>query len=273
MAEQVQATAITITPNEQPLVEFKEFDAAGKIQVYKVPLPVTQDFNQWTLMQQVMMLKQGIWEKLSIYDIIWGLHYAKSRGADVTQGDLFPTGKGRFGESNGFRRKLALRTGNVIGIETSFKELDDDLPAAAAKCIRKKDLECTATIYVKDWPKPIVKRQRLSRWYNEKNPNWVSNPENMLEESTVGHACRWVPGVDSGSEEEAPPIMIDASVPSAAGVAAQLRGNVTPILDGDNLEPQLKASIKMVEEKKAQLDKQFDNPADTQTASASGVKA
>jgi hypothetical protein len=248
MAEQVQSTALAIT-DEQPIVTFKEFDAAGKIQEYKVALPSNGDFNQWTLMQQVMMLKQGIWEKLSIYDIIWGLHYAKSRGADVTQGDLFPTGKGRFGESNGFRRKQALRSGNVIGIETSFKELSDDLPASMAKCIRKKDLECTATIYVKDWTKPIVKTQKLSRWYNDKNPNWVTNPENMLEESTVGHACRYVPGVNSSSDEEAPPPP-EVTV-NTKGVAAELRSQpVATINDPDNLEPTLKASLKVIEARK-----------------------
>lgn len=235
-------TALTITDK----FIIKDFDANGKIVQYEAPIPTVSTFEEWSLMTQVAMLKNGMWEKLPVTDIIWGLCYAQRRGADVTQGDIFPTGKGRFGESNAFRRKMALRTGNVLSISVELKELPEDLPQSCAKCVRKKDLECIATVEVKGWSKPIIKRQKLSRWFNEKNPNWVSNPENMLEESTVGHACRWVPGVDDSAAEEAPPDTVP--VVETKGLAQQLRQGSNGVVGiQDDLVPVLEASIAQVQ--------------------------
>lgn len=185
-------------------ITIKDFDAAGKITELSCPLPDDARFESWTMMQQIVMLKRGVWNASSVPDIIWGLAYAKQIGADVMQGELFPTGQGRWGTSNKYKIKKALATGNIIGIESVSKELTEPGPAG---CIAAHDIECTVTITVKGWQKPLVRKARLSRWYKKGNPNWVGNPEHMLELNTVAHACEYIPGATGATEEdEAPPL-------------------------------------------------------------------
>jgi hypothetical protein len=74
-------------------------------------------------------------------------------------------------------------------------------------CIAKSDIECTVTIKVKGWDQPLVRTARLSRWYKKGNPNWVGNPEHMLELNTIAHAVEYIPGATGATEEdEAPPL-------------------------------------------------------------------
>lgn len=217
MAELESNEAIIHTPPLSPetkslvgmegaeLVTVKDYDAAGRASEITIPLPKTSDFNTWTLMQQAVMLKRGVWKAASVADIVWGLAYARQIGADVVKGDLFPTGEGRWGTSNKYKIRQAIASGNVAGIEVAMKDLTD--PVNLPGCVRNKDLECTVTIHVKGWDKPITRVARLSRWYKATNPNWKGNPEHMLELNTVAHACEYVPGANLGAteEDEAPP--------------------------------------------------------------------
>ena len=186
-------------------ITVKDFDAAGKATELSCPLPEDARFESWSMMQQIVMLKRGVWATSTVPDIIWGLAYAQKIGADVMQGELFPTGQGRWGTSNKYKIKKALATGNIIGIDTQLKELTGE--KAPDGCIAKCDIQCTVTITVKGWDKPLVRTARLSRWYKKGNPNWVGNPEHMLELNTVAHACEYVPGATGATEEdEAPPL-------------------------------------------------------------------
>ena len=185
-------------------ITVKDFDAAGKVTELSCPLPEDARFETWSMMQQLVMLKRGVWKDSTVPDIVWGLAYAQRLGADVMQGELFPTGQGRWGTSNKYKIKKALATGNILGIDTQIKELDSPAPPG---CIASKDFECTVTITVKGWEKPLVRKARLSRWYKKGNPNWVGNPEHMLELNTTAHACEYVPGATGATEEdEAPPL-------------------------------------------------------------------
>jgi len=185
-------------------VSVKEYDAAGKMTELLCELPATPEFAKWSLMQQVVMLKRGTWQALSVPEIIWGLTYANRIGADVVMGDLYPTGNGRWGTSNKYKIKQALATGRITSIETSI--VDTKLAIDLPKCIQKTDLECTATIGVKGFDKPIVRKARLSRWFKVQNPNWVGNPEHMLELNTVAHACEYVvPGPTEADEQPPAP--------------------------------------------------------------------
>jgi hypothetical protein len=211
MPEPLNSNAIVPTAEGELMISVKEFDAGGRTKELTALMPSSGAFAKWTVMQQVVMLKKGQWKASSISDIVWGLAYADALGADVMKGDLFPTGEGRWGTSNKFKIRKALDTGNVVGIETTIKELDT--PFAIEKAGIKRDLECTATIYVKGWEKPIIRRAKLSRWYKPTNPNWQGNPEHMLELNTVAHACEYVPGaVQATEDDEAPPLVIDGAV-------------------------------------------------------------
>lgn len=203
MAEQLTGTELATT-GEGYKITVKDFGSDGKKTELSFPLPNTRDFALWSIEQQVGMLKRGPWAQLGIPDILWGLAYAHNIGADAMKGDIFPTGSGRWGTSNKYKIKMALATGNIAGIDTEIKELDNAI--ALEKCVQKKDLECTVTIHVKGWERPIVRKARLSRWYKASNPNWQGNPEHMLELNTIAHACEYVPGAAGITEDdEAPP--------------------------------------------------------------------
>jgi len=195
-----QESSTALAPiNGEYMVKVREFDAAGKALELSSNLPTSSEFSTWSVMQQVVMLKKGPWNSQSVPDIVWGLAYARSIGADVMKGDLFPTGGGRWGTSNKFKIRMALATGNITGIQTSFKELPETFNG-------KKDIECTVTISVKGWDTPIKRTAKLSRWFKASNPNWVGNPEHMLELNTVAHACEYVPGaVQVTEDDERPP--------------------------------------------------------------------
>lgn len=208
MAEQANSTAL-IPVEGQYQLEAKEFDAAGKATLLKVTVPDTGDFSKWSLMQRAVMLKKGPWQASSVYEILFGILYAENLGLDVMRGDVFPTGNGRLGIANKAKIKMALDTGNVAGIQVSFRDTGSLISVAGLTA--KTDLECTATIHVRGWKVPIVKKGLLSKWFKAKNPNWVGNFEHMLELNTVAHACEYVPGAAcvTGDDEQPPPFALD----------------------------------------------------------------
>jgi hypothetical protein len=185
------------------MVTIKDFDAAGKSTSLSCPLPTDIAFDKWTTLQKMVMLKRGMWKACSIPDILWGVSYAHDIGADPMRGELFPTGDGRWGTSNKYKIKQALRTGKIKGISVDIRDTGEkvDLPG----CVQKTDLECTVTVDVDGWAKPIIRKSRLSRWYKSGNPNWKGNPEHMLELNTVAHALEYVEPVAT-EDDEAPPL-------------------------------------------------------------------
>jgi hypothetical protein len=214
MAEQSNAQAIvpsTVIEGEY-MVEVKEFDPAGKVTALSVHIPSSSVFDEWSMMQKVVMLKKGAWRAQPVNEIVFAVAYAKALGLDIMQGDVFPTGNGRIGTSNKAKIKTALATHNIEGIQTEIAVLPDAFDASG--CVQKKDLECTVTIHVKGWKVPIVRKARLSRWYKGTNPNWKENPEHMLTLNTVAHACELVaPGGTEG--DEAPPIAPSTEITTA----------------------------------------------------------
>jgi hypothetical protein len=202
MAEQGNTTALVPIEGEY-VMTVNEFDQAGKKTELKAVMPTSPDFKQWSIMQQVVMLKKGPWKLAPVQEIVFAIAYANSLGLDIMTGDVFSTGDGRIGTSNKAKIKLALATGNIVGIETEIRDTGEQLNLAG--CVQKTDLECTATIHIKGWTKPIVRKSRLSRWYKPKNPNWVGNPEHMLQLNTVAHAMEYVNPTATESDE-APPV-------------------------------------------------------------------
>lgn len=208
----------------------KTYDAAGRATELTAPMPESPDFGTWTLMQQIVMLKRGMWKTCEPTDILWGLAYARKIDADPMKGELFPTGDGRWGTSNKFKIKKALESGRIEGISVDMKVLDDPGPVG---CASPKDLECTVTIHVKGWKTPLKRVARLSRWFKKNNPNWVGNPEHMLELNTVAHACEYIaPG--GVEDDEAPPLA--QANPGSDFVQRQRN-------EGEDLSPVLEKSI------------------------------
>lgn len=215
------------TPAGQGLTfTIQEFDAAGNKQTMTIPMPNSVQFAKWTIEQQVGMLKRGPWSKITIGDIFFGLAYANKIGADVFLGELFPTGEGRFGTSNKFKIKQGFKTGRIESFEVDIRDTKE--PIDLVGCIQKTDLECTVTLEVKGLKKPIIRRARLSRWFNVKNPNWLGKPEHMLELNTFAHACEYIPG-DNGllpsiatEEDEAPPMIEMPERPEPVMVTRQI---------------------------------------------------
>lgn len=183
------------------LVRVREYDAAG--QADNFALAITTDHPVWGehLMNACVLKQSEQWRATPLMVVAWASRYAKESGLDIFAGDVYMV-QGRVSTSNKAKIKKALASGLVKGIQTEMKELAE---AAPQGCKCAKDLECTATITVQGWDKPIVRKAKLSRWFKSRNPNWVDNPEHMLELNTVAHACEFVaPG---GTEsDEVPPL-------------------------------------------------------------------
>jgi hypothetical protein len=192
-----------LTDASKMTFEVREFKQDGSSEVLTIPMPDSPDFAKWTMLQQVGMLKRGMWKTVSIADIFWGLSYAHYIGANVMLGELFPTGDGRWGTSNKYKIKQALATGKIKGFTIDI--VDTKRAVELAGCVQKTDLECTVTLEVEGFNKPIVRKSLLSRWWNKSNPNWSGRPEHMLELNTFAHACEYVmPGATES--DEAPPL-------------------------------------------------------------------
>lgn len=219
MPEQSTKSTALVPLTGEYEVTVKDFLPSGQKYELSFPLPDSRDFLSWSVKQQIGMLKRGPWSSVAIPDILWGLAYAHRIDADAMKGEIFPTGQGRWGTSNKYKIRKAMETGNIVGIETEIKELPD--PVTLKGCVAKKDLECTVTIHIKGWAKPIVRKARLSRWYKESNPNWQGNPEHMLELNTVAHACEYVPGTAAllTEEDEAPAPSAEADAAVAKAIA------------------------------------------------------
>lgn len=199
----------------------KTFNADGSVETLSIPMPGTASFDEWSFVQKVGMLKKGVWNKCSLDEIVFGLAYAKHIGAEVLEGELFPTGNGRWGTSNKYKLKKAFATGRVKGYETTITETGDPLPEAIIKAgtVLKNDIICTVVAEVEGLNKPLKRSQRYSRWFNANNPNWGSKPEHMLELNTLAHALEFLtPGetdeADGGVTIEALPS--GAKIPSVA---------------------------------------------------------
>ena len=208
MAEIVKAAPQDLSTT---VLTIKEFDELGRTTEYSVPMPTSGNFNEWSIVQQIGMLKMGTWKKVPIHQIMFAIAYANRYALDIMQGDVYSTGEGRIGISNKAKIKLALATGNVKGIKTAIR--DTGAPISLTGCAQKTDLECTATITVKGWDEPIVLTQRLSEWFMERNPNWVGRPAHMLTLNTVAHACEFINPGETG-DDEAPPLAIAAPATS-----------------------------------------------------------
>lgn len=196
----------------------REFDAQGNVLLYEFPMPNTADFALWTVEQQAGMLKRGVWNKLTMPDIMWGMMYAHHIDADIVKGEIFPTGEGRWGTSNKYKIRKAMETGKIKGFTSDIADTGKPLQCIGGeKCVQKTDLECTVTLDVEGLNKPIVRKAKLSRWFKGNNPNWVTNPEHMLELNTLAHACEYVTGGTTG-EDEAPPV--GTSMITAGGAIA-----------------------------------------------------
>jgi hypothetical protein len=180
------------------LVRVKEYDAAG--QPDNFALAITTDHPVWGehLMNACVLKQAEQWRQTPLMVVAWASRYAKENGLDIFAGDVYMV-QGRVSTSNKAKIKKALASGLIKGIETTITKLSDP-PPQGCTCV-PNDLECTATITVAGWEKPIIRKARLSRWFKRSNPNWVSNPEHMLELNTVAHACEFVaPGGTEADE-------------------------------------------------------------------------
>ncbi len=178
----------------------REFSPTGEAMEIAAEFPTEIDFEKWSVMQQVVMLKKGTWKNASVAEILFGLAYAKKMGLDVMQGDVYSVGDGRIATSNKAKIKMAFATKRIKGFTTDIKELKDN-PINLPGCAQKFDLECTVVLDVEGLNKPIIRKAKLSAWYNSKNPNWTGRPDHMLELNTMAHACEYVHPTETGPDE------------------------------------------------------------------------
>lgn len=229
------ALASSVRPNLSAYqMSVRILDAKGAGSDYLVPIPEAGEFAKWTFHQQIAMLKSGTWSKYPVEMIMFAIAYAHSKGLDINDGDVYAVGEGRLAISNKAKIKLALKTGHIKSFKATFRELADE--PAPEECVLDYDIECTVAIET-DNLGTITKTQKLTEWFNAKNPNWCNRPYHMLEMNTFAHACDYINPTDS-SDEFSPteaPIPISATIQSTS-----------------DLVPRLEASIKAVQERKAE---------------------
>ena len=202
-------------------LNIKEYDAAGRATDFAIA--ISMDDPKWgPRLQMAAILKQStIWRGETFPTIIFAVMYAENLGLDIVAGDVYPL-QGRIATTNKAKIKRALASGQIEGIEQSTVELPSTFVTKAGP---KPDMECTVTIHIKGWKKPIVRKAKLSRWYKEVNPNWRDNPEHMLELNTTAHACEYVtPGGTEGDELPGPlPLPLGGLGTPDADITAKLR--------------------------------------------------
>ena len=195
--------------NELPIV-VRVLAADGRATEYLAPMPTSPYFDEWSFLQQIAMLQNGTFNKVSVPMTAFAIAYAKSKGLDIMEGDVYATSEGRLAISNKAKIKLALRTGLITDYECVLSKTED--PIELPNCSQKTDLICTVTIEVKGFKRPLRRSQRLSEWYMPKNPNWQGRPSHMLELSTFAHLCDLV---NPTVEDTAPPEALPALEPSS----------------------------------------------------------
>ena len=224
MAEIIDTTntenGLTHTPKpllEDMLIPVKQLDKLGRAVEYFVPMPSSPLYKDWSFFQKIAMLKAGPMEKISIPMIAIALMQAEDHNLNVFEGDVYSTGEGRLAYSNKAKIKMALRTGRITGYTCEMK----DAPPVESYPF-DHDIECTITLNVKGFDKPIVKTQRASEWYMERNPNWNTRPTYMLELNTFAHACEMVNPTDSTDE-------FGDTVEPNDDLSAKLRASITAV--------------------------------------------
>lgn len=206
-----ESTALAPTRKLDELnLKVKELDALGRAEEYIVGLPTSPNFAEWSFLQQIAMLKTGAWKSIPVPQVAFAIAYANRLGLDIMQGDVYSTGEGRIATSNKAKIKLAMQTGKIVGINSVVTETER--PFSADGCAVKKDLECTVTVSVKGWERPLTLTQRLSEWYVGRNPNWKSRPEHMLKLNTLAHACEYINPTETGDDEYLPAPMTQGTV-------------------------------------------------------------
>lgn len=204
MAEPIKGELVPSSPTlmlSDYMLPIKVLNERGIADRYMVPLPTSSNFNEWSVYQQVAMLKSGVMDKLPIGQILFAIAYARSKGLDIMEGDVYSTGEGRIALSNKAKIKLALRTGRISSYKVAFTELPD--APGPEGCTADYDIECTVTLGVQGLG-VIQKVQRLSEWYMDKNPNWRTRPRHMLELNTFAHACELINPTDNSDEYGGP---------------------------------------------------------------------
>lgn len=193
-------------------VTIRELNELGQAVVYKVPLPSSPAFSDWSLFQQVAMLKAGSWSKTPVPMIVFAIAYANKLGLDIMQGDVYTTGEGRIATSNKAKIKMALATGKILGYEVQFTDTEDPGPA---ECVLDHDILCTISLTIKGMEKPIIKTQSLCEWFVAKNSNWKTRPRHMLEINTFAHACEMI-NPTATEDDERPPMATPTNVSAGA---------------------------------------------------------
>ena len=135
-----------VTPPPYKLTA-REFSPTGEVTEIAAEFPTEIDFEKWSVMQQVVMLKKGTWSKATVAEILFGLAYAKKMGLDVMQGDVYSVVEGRIATSNKAKIKMAFATKKIKGFSTDIVELKDK-PINLTGCAQKVDLECTVVLDV-----------------------------------------------------------------------------------------------------------------------------
>lgn len=200
MPEQSNSTALATIEGEYQL-EVKEFDAAGKTSVFKVPVPTALTATEASIMLRTAILKRTAMKANELPQVLHAVMYADRLGLDVMAGEVYIVA-GRIATTAGAKIRHAMNSGKIDGYKVDITPLNRKFKSGAEDV---DDLKAVVTVRVKGWAEPVIYETTLREWYLPTNPNWKQRPAYMLRRNALSKALEEVApmGLDA---DEAPPI-------------------------------------------------------------------
>lgn len=222
MAEQGKSTAL-VPLNGEYLLEIKDFNAAGSLESFKVPIPSSVTAQEASVMLRAAILKRTTWKDRDFPTVLHAVMYADRMGLDIMAGDVYMADEGRISTTAGAKIRHAIGTGRIVGYTVTITDgpqiaIDYQLKGQAQQ-YKGPNLKAAVKVWVKDWKDPVTYETTLAEWFTGRNPNWRSRPAYMLRKNALSKAFEEVApmGVEA---DEAPPL-IEVEAPRLALEAAK----------------------------------------------------
>jgi hypothetical protein len=197
------------TPDSGYTISINRFGANGQSKPLVVHIPENASLGmiRENPLLLAAVLKDGdpVWSGYEPGFVLIAVLHANSLGLDILQGDIYPI-EGRIAVSDKAKIKYALNS----GLFNDAPEITTEVGAKVTipwETRRGKgeyvgpDLKTTVKLHIRGWQLPVVYTAELRSWFKGANPNWVSNPQAMLEMRAYAKACERVCPVGTQPEE------------------------------------------------------------------------
>lgn len=211
MAEIASNTAIVPAESvpQEYLIEVKDYDAAGRLSKFAVPVPTNFTSREASIMLRAAILKQTTHKAASFPQLMHLVMYADDHKLNAISGDVYLSPDGRIATTAGAKIKHAMGSGKIAGYTVNITEGPAIKLAYQLKGEKQEysgpNLKARVEVRVHGWEVPVVYETTLAEWFMGTNPNWRTRPAYMLRRNALSKALEEVApiGIDT---DEAPPL-------------------------------------------------------------------